>query len=210
MKKFITLAILTFTVSSCGTYQLSVKPKVQITKVLTVTSTGDTLAVPIREFQRYNYNNVFDNYIPNFNYGFDWYSWNYPNYGWNYLYRPNSWYFRDWYYSPPIYNNIPIKPKVTIRGRRGSDNIRITPNSNNNDQIGRLNLRSYKPAESSNNGRRWRNGEDLSPKPVVPRLSNPVQPGQIRRGSRPPVLQQTRPRVNPNNEGRNGSGRIQN
>ena len=210
MKKFITLAILALTVSSCGTYQLSVKPKVQITKVLTITSTGDTLAVPIREFQRYNYSNVFDNYRFNFNYGFDWYSWNYPNYGWNYLYRPNSWYFRDWYYRPPIYNNIPIKPKVAIRGRRGSNNIRIIPNNSNNDQIGRFNIRSYKPTESRDNGGRSWSRENLSPKPVIPRLSNPVQPRQIRRGSGSPVLQQTRPSVQPSSQGRRSGSIRQN
>ena len=37
----------------CGTYQISTVPKVKITKILTVTSTGDTLAVPLKDFQRY-------------------------------------------------------------------------------------------------------------------------------------------------------------
>ena len=128
---------------SCGTYQISTTPKVKITKVLTITSTGDTLAVPLKQFQKYNYNNVFDNY--RFNFGWSsWNYWGYPYYGWNSLYRPNSWYYRDFYYRPPVYNyslELPIKPqkpRVYVNGRRGSNNIIVTPNgtrNNNNERI---------------------------------------------------------------------------
>ena len=60
--RYLILLLLALSLTSCGVYQVSTTPKVKITKVLTVTSTGDTLAVPIKQFQRYNYNNIFDNY----------------------------------------------------------------------------------------------------------------------------------------------------
>ena len=137
--------------SGCGVYQVSTTPKVKITKVLTITSTGDTLAVPIKQFQKYNYNNVFDNYRFNYNYGFGWYNHFYPfNYGYNYpWYRPNSWYYRDFYYKPSYSLELPQlnKPRVIVNGRRGSNNsggssrgnnIIIKPNNNNNNiSIGR-------------------------------------------------------------------------
>lgn len=219
--RYTILILFSLLLSSCGVYQVSTTPKVKINKVLTITNTGDTLAVPIKEFQKYNYNNVFDNYRYNFNYGFGWYNYYYP-----FNNRPSSWYFRDWYYKPPIYNyslELPQvnKPRVYVNGRRGSNNsggssrgnrIILKPNSNNNnnDQISRFNFRAPRSSESSNNGRRGRNGENLSPKPVIPRQPNTVQPRQIRRGSGSSIPQQTRTRVNTNNQGRNGSGRIQN
>ena len=58
MRYIITL-LLVLSLASCGVYQVSTTPKIKITKVLTITSTGDTLAVPIKQFQKYNYNNVF-------------------------------------------------------------------------------------------------------------------------------------------------------
>ena len=196
---------------SCGTYQISTVPKVKITKVLTVTSTGDTLAVPLRDFQKYHFNN-YDFSRFNFYGGYHWNSWQYPYNYWGGIYRPNSWYYRDWYYSPPIYNSPLLRPqvqptpvpRVQVKGRRGSLNIY------NNDQTNRLNIRTPRSSESNNNGGRSRSRENLSPKPVIPRQPNTVQPRQIRRGSGPSIPQQTRTRVNSNNEGRNGSGRIQN
>ncbi|MCH1613032.1 MAG: hypothetical protein L7S72_07020, partial [Flavobacteriales bacterium] len=102
--------------SGCGVYQVSTIPKVKITKVLTITSTGDTLAIPIKQFQKYNYNNVFDNYRFNYNYGFGYYNHFYPfNYGYNHpWYRPNSWYYRDFYYKPMYSTELPQlnKPRV--------------------------------------------------------------------------------------------------
>lgn len=144
--RYILILLLGLLFLSCGTYQISTTPKVKITKVLTITSTGDTLAVPLKQFQKYNYNNVFDNY--RFNFG--WSSWNYwghPYYGWNSLYRPNSWYYKDFYYRPPAYNfslELPIKPqkpRVYSNSRRGSNNIIITPNSTRNNSNNNWNNR---------------------------------------------------------------------
>ena len=74
MRYIITL-LLALSLTSCGVYQVSTTPKVKITKVLTITATGDTLAVPIKQFQKYNYNTVFDNY--RFNSSLNWGYWNY-------------------------------------------------------------------------------------------------------------------------------------
>lgn len=155
--RYLIFVLYVLLLTSCGTYQISTKDSIKIAKVLTITSTGDTLAVPIRQFQKYNYNNVFDNY--RFNYGFNtWGNWGYPYFGWNYnyLYRPNSWYFRDFYYNPPLYRIVPEKPKVRYysNGRRGSNNIIITPNSNrgrSNNNEGLRNFNRYTPRENPNN-----------------------------------------------------------
>ncbi len=88
-------------------------------------------------------------------------------------------------------------------------NVRIINNSNN-DQTIRTNPRGYGRPESSNNGGRSWNRQNVPPKPVVPRLSNPVQPRQVYRGSGSSVLQQTRSSVQSNSQGRNGSSRRQN
>jgi hypothetical protein len=205
--------------TSCGVYQINTTPKVKISKVLTITSTGDTLAVPLRDFQKFNYNNVFDNYRWNFNYGFNYYSWGNPYFGYSpNWYRPNSWHFRDWYYTPPIYNyslEVPQnnKPRVYVKGRRGSNTdsnrIIIKPNNNNNDQISGPNFRTPRSTEGSNNGRRSWSGEDIFVKPIVPRQPPIIQPGQVRRGSQPPVLQQPRSSIKPGSQGRSKAGRIQ-
>ena len=46
--RYTILILFSLLLGSCGVYQVSTTPKVKITKVLTVTSTGDTLAVPIK------------------------------------------------------------------------------------------------------------------------------------------------------------------
>lgn len=165
----------------CGSYQLSTTPKLKITKVLTITSTGDTLAVPIKEFQKYNYDNIRFNTWNNSPF---WHSWNNPyfgwgNYGWNFGYynNPRFWNFSDWYYRPPTWNlSTPIRPqvqsprvrRVEVKGRRGSVNNnwnnKIIPRKNNN----------FTPSRSSNNP------------PVINRSSsnvNPVIRANVGRGS---------------------------
>ena len=207
--RYIKLILFCLLLSSCGAYQVSTTPKVKINKVLTITNTGDTLAVPIKEFQKYNYNNFFDNHRYNFNYGFGWYNNFYPyNYGF-YNYRPNNWYYRDWYYKPPIYiysTEIPQlnKPRVYVKGRRGSENIRITPNNSNNDQTSRLNIRTPRSSESNSNGWRGRSRQVLPTQPTKPVISTPSQPRQIRRGSGSSSVQQPITRVS---SGRQGSTR---
>ena len=180
MRYIITL-LLALSLASCGVYQVSTTPKIKITKVLTITSTGDTLAVPIKQFQKYNYNNVFDNY--RFTPSWNWNYWNYPyyGYGWNNLYRPNSWYYRDFYYQPPMYNlstELPIKlqkPRVYVNGRRGSNNIIVTPNgvrNNNNSRsnYNNTNIRQVNP--NPNNNRiylRQPNNNNINTRPSISR-----------------------------------------
>lgn len=183
IKNFILLlTLISFT--SCGVYQVSTTPKVKISKVLTITSTGDTLAVPIKQFQNYNYNNIFDNY--NFNFGWNsWNYWGYPYYGWNNLYRPNSWYYRDFYYNPPIYNYnfrvnpVPQRPRVYINGRRGSSNNNnvITPRDNN-----RIYLRN-----PNNNQNNLRNQNPSQSRVISPPLNPQPRPSNTRPQSKPRV-----------------------
>lgn len=162
-------------------------------------------------------------------FGYD--RWGYNH--WNYNYRWNHPFYGDpynWNYRP----NYNRRPNVAyINGRRGSNNVinnrtnvRVNqPRSatvgntlteprrikiNKDDQTIRNTPRVYQRPESSNNGRRGRIRENISPKPVVPRQPNSVQPRQVRGGQRSPVLQQTRTRVQSNSQGRNGSSRRQN
>ena len=174
--RYLIIALLALSLTSCGVYQVSTTPKVKITKVLTVTSTGDTLAVPIKQFQKYNYNNIFDNYRFNYSWGY----WNYPyyGYGWNGLYRPNSWYYRDFYYKPPVYNyslELPIKPqkpRVYVNGRRGSSNITVTPNRvrNNNNSSNNTNIN---PPRGNNNRiyLRQPNNNNINTRPSISRAT---------------------------------------
>lgn len=208
--RYIILLFFAFLFYGCGVYNVSTSPKVKISKVLTITSTGDTLAIPIKEFQRHNYNNVFDNYRFNFNYGYGWNNF----YPYN-LYRPNSWYYRDWYYQPPIYNyslELPNvnKPRVYVNGRRGSNNSetnnRIILKPNNNDQINRSNTRIYLRPEGGNNGRRSWSGENIPAKPVKPIITPPSQPRQIHRGSGSSGVQQSISRGS--SSGQRGGGTI--
>lgn len=203
---------------SCGSYQISTVPKVKITKILTVTSTGDTLAVPLKDFQRYHFNN-YDFSRFNFYGGYHWNSWQYPYNYWGGIYRPNSWYYRDWYYSPPIYNSPLLRPQVQqtpiqrvyVNGRRGSNGQVNNNNDNiinryidklrnknidvniieNNDQINRSDTRIYLRPESGSNGRRSWSGENNFTPPVKPRLITPGQPRQIRGGQNSQSVQQS-------------------
>ena len=181
MRYIITL-LLALSLTSCGVYQVSTTPKIKITKVLTITATGDTLAVPIKQFQKYNYNTVFDNY--RFNSSLNWGYWNYPyyGYGWNSLYRPNSWYYRDFYYKPPVYNyslELPIKPqkpRVYVNGRRGSNNIIVTPNGvrNNNNSNNNINNNINLNSPRGNNNNRIylrppNNNNNINTRPSISR-----------------------------------------
>ena len=204
--RYILILLLGILLTSCGTYQLSTTPKVKITKVLTITSMGDTLAVPIKQFQKYNYNNVFDNYRFNYNWGY----WNYPyyGYGWNSLYRPNSWYYRDFYYTLPTYNyslELPVKPqkpRVYVNGRRGSNNIIITPNgvrnnNNNSNFNNNVNIRQVNP--DINNNRIYLRQPNNNNNSVTPKISRP----NISRGSK-----FTPPPTRSNSTTTNGRGNI--
>ena len=87
--RYLILLIFSFLLTGCGVYSVSTKPKIKITKILTLTSTGDTIAVPIREFQKYNFDSYDFNRF-NFYGGYYWNSWQYPYNHWNGVYRPNG------------------------------------------------------------------------------------------------------------------------
>ena len=99
--------------------------------------------------------------------------------------------------------------RIVNEFRENGLNVRVINNSNN-DQIIRNNSGANWPSQSRNNGRGSWNGQNVPSKPVVPRLSNPVQPRQIHRGSGSSVSQQTRSSVNSNSQGRNGGSGRQN
>ena len=238
MRYFIILLLSLF-LTSCGVYQVSTTPKVKISKILTITSTGDTLAVPMKDFQKYNFNTYDFNRF--YNNSFYWNSWQHPyfgwGYGWNNWNRPFRPYYHDWYYTPPIYNSPLIRPqiqspdvrqRVYVNGRRGSSNSnennslidRVIDKLNNrginvdvienNDQINRTNIRGYRPSQGSNNGGRSWSGENIPVKPAVPIITPPSQPRQIRGGSGPSGVQQSISRGSSSGQRGGRTGRQQN
>ena len=128
MKKLILLLLCMQSILSCGVYNVNTTPKLKITKVLTITSVGDTVAIPIKEFQKYNYVNLFDNYrFSNWNN----YYWNQPyNFGYQ-MYRPQTWYFRDLYVKPVKVE----KPRVRINSPRTNNNNFVVPSVNSSPNV---------------------------------------------------------------------------
>ena len=163
-------------------------------------------------YDRWGYNN--------YGYGMGWsYSWNNRRwssnqwgnpYGWNNYYGWNT--GHNTFYG----NNYNRRTSTSyINGRRGRVtqtvvNRRRTTNNNNNDQTIRLNTRTIRSTESSNNGGRSRIRQNIPSKPVRVRQPRTIQPRQVRGGQRPPVLQQTRTSSQSNVKGRNGSSRRKN
>lgn len=166
--------------TSCGTYRISTTPKVKIAKILTITSTGDTLAVPMRDFQRYNFN-TYDFNRFNFNNSLYWNSWQHPYFGWGYGW--NNWnspfqpYYHDWWYRP-ISNSTLIRPqiqspdirrRVEVKGRRGSNTNEKQPDVIDK-VIRKLNDRGINVDIIENNvvpNRNWNNR-------IVPRENNNI------------------------------------
>ena len=119
MKKILVLVYLVL--QSCGSYKITKynTQEVKIAKVLTITVSGDTIAVPIKEFknQSYERNHIY-----------------YRNSWENTYYRPNYLYYNDlwlrnryWNYNTPIYR-IPVRPKVKPKPRpRPIPRIRPNP-----------------------------------------------------------------------------------
>jgi len=130
---------------SCGSYTLYRTPAIK--SVLAVTETGDTIAVPYRQFQRERY----DNYT-RFEWNNRWY-WN------NWRYHSDWGFFNTWWGIPnnvwvpnprrysPSYRQTPKqkyrprnpRPKIvpksynaTPRGRRSYENRSRTPNTTRN------------------------------------------------------------------------------
>lgn len=77
----------------------------QVKDVLAITQEGDTIAVPIREFERQKY----DTYT-RFNYNDTWY-WN--NWRYDYPWRYNYWYTNPNYYTPQVIITPNKKRNVT-------------------------------------------------------------------------------------------------
>lgn len=109
------LIILSFFLVSCGSYQHA---SYRVKSVLAITEKGDTIAVPIREFERQKY----DNYT-RFRFNNNWYWNNWRHTGFN-----NGWWGvnQPWWYlntvDPRLYWNadsyrIPARPKTQPRTR---------------------------------------------------------------------------------------------
>ena len=115
--------LLLLLVASCGTYQHS---SYQIKSVLAITEKGDTLAVPIREFER----NKYDSYT-RFNWNGGWYynSWRHDfNWQWNpwfFSYPDIYWWNNDLRNTVPSRGyRTPVRPKVQPKTRPRVDNPR--------------------------------------------------------------------------------------
>ena len=95
MRKLCILALFFVSLSSCSTYQVA---RYEVTNVLAVTKSGDTIQVPLSELKRqYNYD-TFSNY--RFNYGGNWYLWS----DWRFRYPTFNYWYYDWY--RPYYDDI--------------------------------------------------------------------------------------------------------
>lgn len=181
------IALLFLSLVSCGTFKVSNVKYSRVKSVLAITETGDTIAVPYRDFLRDRHE-----YQPRYNYNGYWYWNNWNNFNWN-----NSWWgWNDYYWN----NNTFIVPNRSIRrprieqegpnnptpprtrGRRG-ERIRY-------DQDNRTNSRSQVTPQVRDNGRVPRSREELRPRQTRPQVPTFSQPRQIRGGSRPSGTQQ--------------------
>ena len=151
--------------------------------------------------------------------------WN--NHGWSFNGWNNGW--NNGYYGPNYnryrgtnvaYHSGRRSGVVNTNGRAHAAMIqstkevkvkkRRTVNTNNNDQTIRTNPRVYQRPESSGNGRGSRVRQVVPIKPIVPRQPRTIQPRQVRRGSQPPVPQQTRTSSSSNQQRRSSSTRRKN
>ena len=108
-------------------------------------------------------------------------------------------------YNRPENNETELRRSVDLL-KRGNKNIRIreynNPNQFNNDKTIRPDIRGYGRPESGNNGGRSWSRENVPTQSTIIRQSRTVQPGQVRRGSGPPVPQQSRSSQQPSRERR--------
>ena len=96
-------------------------------------------------------------------------------------------------YTRPELNEDKLRQSVNLlKGRNSNIIIREYNNTINNDKTIKLNPRSYGRPESSNNGGGSWSRENVPPQPTIIRQSRTIQSGQVRGGSGPPVLQQSR------------------
>ena len=108
-----------------------------------------------------------------------------------------------------IINNNVDEIVNDIRLNNNNIKIRVYNNPNNfeNDQIIRNNSRINWPSQSSNNG--WGSGgrQIVPSRSTIPTISNPVQSGQIHRGSGTSVPQQSRSSQSSSGQGRGSCSR---
>ena len=218
MKNIWFLSIFFVSLYSCDVYNYSNDNRVE--SILAVTEAGDTIAVPYRKFL----DNRYDSYT-RFYWNNNWYwnNWRYDyNWRWNYWYNNSPYFYNGGYYN---FNNN-SEPNITSipknNGRRGekvtdipteNDGIYVPPKPprlKNDVKIIRNNTRSQWSPQSRNNGWISRSRQVVPSQPTQPRQSRAVQPGQVRRGSGSPVLQQPRSSQQSGKQGRIDSGRRQN
>jgi hypothetical protein len=219
MKHIWILLIFSFgLLTSCGSFKYAEKGYVKIDKILTITSTGDTLAVPFRDFQKQNFRSFDTFQFRSFNWGYNY--WGAPYGYYNYYHSPYFSYPRfqtyDFWYKPPVYNFKPITPMKGIRGsnldirKYPNPESKIVPridfnnNSNNNDQLKKFDIRSYGRPEIDNNGRGIRSRENIPTQPTESRFVAPRQPRQIYRGSQSSGIRQIESRDNSSQQGGRG------
>ena len=219
MKHIWILLIFSFgLLTSCGSFKYAEKGFVKIDKILTITSTGDTLAVPFRDFQKQNLRSFDTFQFRSFNWGYNY--WGAPYGYYNYYHSPYFSYPRfqtyDFWYKPPIYNFKPITPMKGIRGsnldirKYPNPESKIVPridfnnNNNNNDQLKKFDIRSYGRPEIDNNGRGIRSRENIPTQPTESRFVAPRQPRQIYRGSGSSSIRQIESGNNSSQQGGRG------
>ena len=153
MKKILILICLIL--QSCGTFGLVSynTSSNKIVKVLTITSSGDTIASPISEFKNQIYERTNINY---------WNSWEYNRFNNPYY---NDLYLRNRYFTPtyPVYRSY-VRPKVKPKNRprveppkrRSTPQPRVIPNNpprRVNPPTRRITPRRVIPTRSGNNNK---------------------------------------------------------
>ena len=136
--KYIIILLFAFFFISCGTYTMSSYYGDEVENVLAITKSGDTIQVPIHEFdRRKNYD-----YYTRFQWNENWYwnNWFNTRYHWNGYYYNRPLFVNRNYYTPSyrIPNRPSYKPtsptRVRVNTPRGSNNVvpnnrsRTTPN----------------------------------------------------------------------------------
>lgn len=164
------LIILSFFLVSCGSYQTS---SYRVKSVLAVTEKGDTIQVPIREFERQKY----DTYT-RFNWNNQWY-WNNWRYDFNWGWQP--WFFsypnRYWWGNNLRYTNpsrgyrAPSRPKIQPK-------VRPRPRQPGFQPRPRVNPRSNQSTPRGYNQPRTRTTPNVQSRTNVGRRSNGVRQKQ--------------------------------
>ena len=147
-------------------------------------------------------------------FGYD--RWGYNNYGWNNYYGWNTWNnYNNYYRRGNVANIYGRRSSISQVGRQGisariespsrqriikpvnnvdiiAKDIRSRIKINNNDKTINTNPRGYERPESSNNGRWSRSRQNIPVKPARSIIPTSNQPRQVRGGSRPSSIQQSR------------------